>query len=107
MPHDAPGGDVFVAIASPVRRALLDALRQGPAPVRDLAAGFSLSRPAISRHLRFLRLADLVSESRGGREHQYRLNPEPLQDVRAWVTVYEQFWRHRILGLRDLPDSGR
>ncbi len=102
-----PGGDVFLAIASPVRRALLDTLRQGPAPVRDLAADFSISRPAVSQHLRVLRLADLVSESRVGREHQYRLNPEPLQDVRAWVTSYERFWKERLIGLRDLLDSGR
>ena len=107
MPHDAPGGDVFVAIASPVRRALLDTLRQGPVPVRDLAAGFSISRPAVSQHLRVLRLADLVSESWVGREHQYRLNPGPLQDVRAWVTGYEQFWKDRLVGLHDLLDSGR
>lgn len=102
-----PGGDVFLAIASPVRRALLDTLRQGPAPVRDLAADFSISRPAVSQHLRVLRLADLVSESQVGREHQYRLNPEPLQDVRARVTSYERFWKERLIGLRDLLDSGR
>ncbi len=105
MPDEALVGDVFVAIASPVRRTLLDTLRQGPAPVRDLAADFSISRPAISQHLRVLKLADLVGEVRVGREHRYRLNPEPLQDVRAWMTGYEQFWNDRLIALRVLLNS--
>ena len=65
---------MFVAIASPVRRALLDTLSAGPRPVRDLAAEFSISRPAVSKHLRILREAALVSEERFGRERRYQLN---------------------------------
>ena len=74
---------MFVAIASPVRRALLDTLSAGPRPVRDLAAEFSISRPAVSQHLRILREASLVSEERFGRERRYQLNPSPAARSRA------------------------
>jgi DNA-binding transcriptional ArsR family regulator len=94
--------DVFVAIASPVRRALLDTLRAGPRPVRDLAAEFSISRPAVSQHLRILREASLVSEERFGRERRYQLNPRPLREVGQWLTHYEGFWRERLNALRDV-----
>ena len=81
--------DVFVAIASPVRRALLDTLSAGPRPVRDLAAEFSISRPAVSQHLRILKEASLVSEERFVRERRYQLNPSPLREVGRWLTHYE------------------
>ncbi len=65
-----PEADIFAAIDSPVRRALLDALRDGPRPVHDLAAAFTMSRPAVSQHLRVLRAAALVVEERVGRERR-------------------------------------
>ena len=77
---------VFVAIASPVRRALLDALVDGSEPVRDLSANFSISRPAISQHLRVLNPAELVTQERVGREHRYRLNPAPLRRLKTSMT---------------------
>ena len=64
----APGPDIFRAIADPTRRAILDRLRAGPAPVNDLAADFEQTRPAISKHLRVLREAALVTEQKVGRE---------------------------------------
>jgi DNA-binding transcriptional ArsR family regulator len=94
--------DVFVAIASPVRRALLDTLSAGPRPVNDLAAEFSISRPAVSQHLRILRAAALVSEQRFGRERRYQLNPSPLGEVGRWLTHYEGFWRDRLSALGDV-----
>jgi DNA-binding transcriptional ArsR family regulator len=97
--------DVFVAIASPVRRALLDTLRAGPRPVRDLAAEFSISRPAVSQHLRILREASLVSEERFGRERRYQLTPTPLREVGHWITHYEGFWRGRLSALRDVLEE--
>ena len=93
--------DVFTAIASPVRRALIDALAAGPKPVRDLAAGFSISRPAVSQHLRILKQADLVREDRFGRERRYQLNPGPLRDVHRWTAHYERFWHGRLAALRE------
>lgn len=106
MPETPPGElDVFTAIASPVRRALLDALAAGPKPVRDLAAGFPISRPAVSQHLRILKQAELVREERFGRERRYRLNPVPLREVHTWTAHYERFWRDRLSALRDMLDD--
>jgi len=84
--------DVFRAIADPTRRAILDRLRAGPAPVNALAADFETSRPAISKHLRVLLDAHLVSEKRVGRENFYELHPLPLQRVSGWVEGYRSFW---------------
>jgi DNA-binding transcriptional ArsR family regulator len=124
----AEEADVFTAIASPVRRALLDALATGPMPVHDLAAGFSISRPAVSQHLRILKQAELVREEpisrpavsqhlrilkqaelvreeRYGRERRYQLNPAPLREVHTWIAHYEGFWRDRLSALRDVLDE--
>jgi len=90
--HVAAERDVFRAIADPTRRAILDRLRAGPTPVNALAADFRQSRPAISRHLRVLRGAALVSEQRAGRERLYRLEPRQLQKVAGWVEGYRGFW---------------
>ena len=100
-----PDGDVFVAIASPVRRALLDSLSAGPRPVRDLAAAFSISRPAVSQHLRILREASLVTEERFGRERRYQLNPAPLREVGQWIAHYEVFWRDKLRALGGVLDA--
>ena len=102
MPEASPENpDVFTAIASPVRRALIDALGAGPKPVQALAAGLPVSRPAVSQHLRVLKQAGLVREERSGREHWYQLNPAPLAEVHTWASHYERFWRDRLAALRD------
>src|SRR5258707_7203919 len=84
--------DVFRAIADPTRRAILDRLRAGPTPVNALAADFRQSRPAISKHLRVLRQAALVTEERAGRERLYQLEPRPLQQVAGWIEGIRAFW---------------
>jgi DNA-binding transcriptional ArsR family regulator len=91
--------DVFQAIANPVRRALLDRLRTGEQPVLTLAQPFRMSVPAVSQQLQILRRANLVRERRQGRQRLYRLNPEPLREVRDWTRHYERFWTKK---LRDL-----
>ena len=73
--------DVFAALADPVRRSLLRALRSGPARVVDLAAGHPISRPAISKHLRVLTNAGLVTTTVRGREHHYALARQALSPV--------------------------
>jgi len=90
--HQQAARDVFRAIADPTRRAILARLRAGPTPVNALAADFHQSRPAISRHLRVLRGAALVSEQRAGRERVYRLEARSLQRVAGWVEGYRAFW---------------
>jgi DNA-binding transcriptional ArsR family regulator len=92
--------DVFRAIADPTRRAILDRLRAGPTPVNALAADFQQSRPAISKHLRVLRQARLVTEQRAGRERVYQLQPVPLQQVLGWVEGYRAFWQSSLDNLK-------
>ena len=75
--------DVFSAVADPVRRDLLRTLARGSARVVDLAAEHPVSRPAVSKHLRVLTEAGLVEADVRGREHHYRMRPEPLAEVRA------------------------
>lgn len=91
--------DVFHAISDPTRRAILDRLRAGPAPVNALAADFRQTRPAISKHLRVLRLAHLVTEEKIGRERLYELQPDSLRQVAGWVEGYRVFW---VVGLTRL-----
>ena len=77
--------DAFDAIADPVRRELLLTVSRGSARVADLAAAHPISRPAVSRHLRVLTEAGLVTADAVGRERHYRLRPEPLDEVRGFL----------------------
>lgn len=98
--RSARAHDVFRAIADPTRRAILDRLRAGPAPVNSLAADFRQSRPAISKHLRVLRQARLVVEQKSGRERLYELQPKPLQQVAGWIEGYRTFWQVSLTNLK-------
>jgi len=92
--------DVFRAIADPTRRAILDRLRKGPVAVNALAADFNQSRPAISKHLRVLRNAKLVSEERAGRMRLYQIQPAPLRSVVGWIEGYSTMWRVNLDNLK-------
>lgn len=102
--------DPFLAVADPTRRALLERLSRSDAPVAELAAGFDISRPAISRHLRVLRDAGLVRERRGGtdgRQRIYQLTPGPLRRVAEWTLRYQSFWPANLARLqRHLETRG-
>jgi len=103
--QDTHQPDVFRAIADPTRRAILDRLRGGPAPVNALAGAFAQSRPAISKHLRVLRDARLVTEERAGRERVYQLSPRPLQTVAGWVEGYRSFWLDSLTTLKRMLEA--
>jgi DNA-binding transcriptional ArsR family regulator len=96
MSRPAASTDVFIAIADPTRRALLDRLRFGEQPVKELAAPFAMSLPAISQHLQVLYEAGLVQMRKSGRQRLYQLNPEPLKQVSDWIAHYEQFWEEKL-----------
>jgi DNA-binding transcriptional ArsR family regulator len=96
------GIDVFTAIASPVRRQVLDLLRDGPLRAGDVAAAFDMSRPAVSQHLAVLRSAGLIAEERAGRERRYRIDGRPLREVASWAADYERFWQDRLAALESL-----
>jgi DNA-binding transcriptional ArsR family regulator len=92
--------DAFRAIADPTRRAILDRLRAGPANAGTLAADFRSSRPAVSKHLRVLREARLVIDTKIGRERLYAVNPVPLQSVAGWLEGYRAFWQASLTRLK-------
>ncbi len=100
MPRLHAHADVYHAVADPTRRAILDRLRRGGAPVSELAAGFRMSRPAVSKHLGVLRRARLVRERREGRQRIYQVTPAPLEAVAQWVESYRAFWRANLLSLK-------
>lgn len=104
MDHDSEA-DVFAAIAHPMRRRILDLLAERERPVNDIAHHFGVSRPAVSQHLRILLDSGLVTESRHGRERLYRLTPQPLTRVSAWLAHYEPFWQDRLKQLSDYLDT--
>ena len=70
----------------------------------SLAEPFDMTLPAVSQQLRVLRRAGLVSEERDGRQRVYRLNPEPLREVRDWMRLYEKFWGRKLKSLGDYLD---
>ena len=93
--------DVFRSIADPTRRGILDRLRAGPTAVNVLARDFGQSRPAISKHLRVLRTARLVTETKVGRERLYQLQSVPLQQVAGWIEGYRAFWLTNLTHLKQ------
>lgn len=102
----APGDEIFGALASPVRREVLRLLRdQGPQPVTDLAGHFDMARPSFSEHLKVLREAGLVSEERAGRQRVYRLEAVPLHEVQEWLHPFERFWRDKLAALGNVLDE--
>ena len=76
---------LFAALADPTRCRVLEMLHERPMPVHELAAAFSISRPAISRHLRVLREASLVREEKQGRENLYSLQRQQLRPMSEWL----------------------
>lgn len=95
----------FHALADPTRRAVLDLLRQGVQPAGQIARAFPVSRPAISKHLRLLRRAHLVRETREGRNRLYQLNPEPLKAVDSWLQQYRVFWQANLASLKAFVEG--
>ena len=95
----------FSALADPTRRAVLDLLRTGMRPAGEIARSFTVSRPAISKHLAVLRRAHLVEECREGRHRLYQLNPEPLKAVDSWLEQYRSFWITNLNSLKEFVEA--
>jgi DNA-binding transcriptional ArsR family regulator len=108
MPQRAkssPADRVFAALSNPTRRDVLDLLLEGPRPVQEIAERFDMARPSVSEHLKVLRDAGLVSETKHGRQRLYAVEPDPLRDLQQWLAPYERFWRSKLAGLGELLDS--
>jgi DNA-binding transcriptional ArsR family regulator len=97
--------DIFAAIADPTRRKILTLLAAHDMPVQELTDHFSVSRPAISKHLKILRDAQLVVEHKVGRQRLYQIQVEQLAAVREWVLYFDQFWAERLQVLKALVEE--
>jgi DNA-binding transcriptional ArsR family regulator len=108
MPDD-PLTTTFAALADPTRRAILARLAHGDATVKDLAAPFDMSQPAISKHLRVLERAGLIQQAKQAQWRPRRLRADPLRDVADWVLQYRRHWEESFerldAYLRDVQDE--
>ena len=86
----------FFALADPTRRAILARLATGEATVSELAAPFDISQPAITKHLKVLERAGLISRGREAQWRPARLETKPLRDAEAWVERYRTMWEERL-----------
>ena len=86
----------FAALADPTRRAILVRLASGEASVKELAEPFEMTQPAISKHLKVLERAGLISRGRDAQRRPCKLEAAPLKDAAVWVEEYRQFWEARF-----------
>jgi DNA-binding transcriptional ArsR family regulator len=96
-----PLSNTFSALADPTRRAILSRLARGEATVTELAEPFDVSMPGISKHLKVLERAGLITRGRNAQWRPCRLKAEPLRDVADWVEHYRRFWEESFDRLDD------
>jgi DNA-binding transcriptional ArsR family regulator len=96
---------VFGALADPTRRAILARLSKGDANVADLAAPFRMSQPAISKHLKVLEKAGLISRHRHATARLSHLEAEPLKEATDWLANYREFWEESYSRLDELLET--
>jgi DNA-binding transcriptional ArsR family regulator len=107
MPSTAPAplddhlSATFAALADPTRRAILARLARGESTVTELAAPFEMSLPAVTKHLKVLERAGLVTRSRQAQWRPCRLRPQPLKEAAGWVEQYRRLWEQRLDRLED------
>lgn len=95
----------FIALADPTRRAILARLASGEATVTELAAPFATSQPAISKHLKMLERAGLVTSGRDATRRPRRIEAAPLADASAWIQDFRELWEGRYQRLDSLLDE--
>ena len=105
--YSPPLDFTFSALADPTRRAIVQRLAAGTATVKELARPFTISLPAISKHLRILEQAGLLKRHKDGRVHHCQLNPAPLQEAQDWLTRNQQFWEGQFDSLENYLHSSR
>lgn len=99
--------DALAALADPLRRELVELLARGEVAAGELADRFPVSRPAISRHLRVLREAGLVTVRAEGKRRLYALDPRPLRELDDWLEPYRDLWAQRLDALDTEIARGR
>src|SRR3982750_1628245 len=95
----------FAALADPTRRAILARLAKGEASVTELAEPFAMSQPAISKHLKVLERAGLISRGRDAQRRPCKLDAAPLRDAGAYLERYREYWERRFNALDDVLDD--
>ncbi|RJG18868.1 helix-turn-helix transcriptional regulator [Paenibacillus thiaminolyticus] len=105
MSSSAAKYDVFQAIADPTRREVLRLLADRELPISQITSHFPISRTAIAKHLHILTEAELVSGRKVGREKIYRLHPEPLTELKDWLSFYERFWSNKLSILKHVVEQ--
>jgi DNA-binding transcriptional ArsR family regulator len=96
---------VFAAIADPTRRTIVQRVARGCLTAGELARGFRISRPAVSKHVRILVRAGVLRVRREGRNRVYELEATPLREVDEWVAQYRMFWKANLRSLKDFVES--
>jgi DNA-binding transcriptional ArsR family regulator len=97
MPNRPPQLDrVFQALSDPTRRAVVERLGEGPAPVSDLARPFDMALPSFLQHLRVLEDAGLVHSTKVGRVRTYRMSPEVIKEAEGWLGQQRAMWERRL-----------
>ena len=97
--------DVFSALADHNRRKILMMLADKELTVNSISEKFKFSRPAVSKHLKILLKTNLVAPRWEGRERYYRLNVEPLNEVKDWLQFYDKFWNKKLQALKNLVEN--
>ncbi|MCI0608001.1 MAG: metalloregulator ArsR/SmtB family transcription factor [Anaerolineae bacterium] len=92
---------VFSALSDPTRRAIISKLAKGEISIMELASPFNMSLPAVSKHVRILEDAGLLTRKKRGRVHYCRLNAHPLRDAAQWLVFYQQFWDTKLDALAN------
>ncbi len=92
------------ALADPTRRAMLARLRQGEATVNELAAPFAISLPAVSKHIKVMEQAGLITRSRSAQQRPCQLSPDGLREVDEWLKAYRDVWIDRLDRLENYLD---
>ena len=105
MESATPLDATFAALADPTRRAILARLADGEASVMELAQPFAMSQPAISKHLKVLERAGLISRGRDAQRRPCRLEPAPLAAANDWLERYREFWEGSFERLDDLLEE--
>ena len=100
-----PLSQTFAALADPTRRAILTRLTAGEATVSELAEPFDISLPAVSKHLKVLERAGLVTRSREAQWRPCKLDAAPLKDAAGWLEHYRRFWEQSLDRLQDYLDE--
>ena len=95
----------FSALSDPTRRAIISKLAKGEMPIMELASPFDMSLPAVSKHIRVLEKAGLLSRRKQGRVYYCRLNARPLREATKWLAFYQQFWDAKLDSLSNFLEE--